>query len=377
MSLFEIRKVEKTGENGVDADTPQIEVITPYHRKYTRDARKIGGRWKNRAWVFPELKRGRVINLIRKHYGIDLSLPYEEALCEISAEAVASNPCEDLKIGAVSIARAFENKRGGKTFVKILIKPEIELIEGDVSSIRKGGDVCIVAHKATFRLMLPKTIAEQGSREWNIKVIKPPCHKTANETDSPSAPDTRAHTEQESILSSSDLKEALRQVARAGLLFTGMHSKDPTGTVWLPGQFDVNLNQGDILMKVYVDEPTEKQYLVEDLVDSGFVAREGVRNACMRAGCTEKTIKAAEFWVTALEISQNCQDAAIHTLTALVDHNDLEYAMESAREGYNAEKKLYDDCPVFAPIVKAIEKEIVANADPAQTQENSGEPPAP
>lgn len=90
-----------------------IRVQSPYNSEFVRDAKRLGGKWRDKQWVFDARDESRVRDLCRRVYGTDGTVSDTVTLRVEWREADAVT-CGAITVGGRTIARAIGRDSGAR-----------------------------------------------------------------------------------------------------------------------------------------------------------------------------------------------------------------------------------------------------------------------
>ncbi|PJJ97046.1 hypothetical protein CO615_10475 [Lysobacteraceae bacterium NML75-0749] len=109
-----------------------VRVIAPYSAAFVEKAKRIGGKWKAKTWVFDTRDEQRVRKLCIEIYGEDGSPTVDRVTLRVTFDARHCVTHGSISIGGRDVARAFGRDSGAK------LGDGVVIIEGGFSS---GGSV--------------------------------------------------------------------------------------------------------------------------------------------------------------------------------------------------------------------------------------------
>lgn len=133
---------------------------TPFHGDFVRGARKLAGRWRGGAWVFPASQEDRVKGLCRKVFGTDGD-PVETVTLRVEFHDRVTAECGSVFLAGRLVARATGRDSGAK------LGEGVVLLEGGIGSggSRQRWTTEIDADTVIEILDVPRPAAEEALRQ--------------------------------------------------------------------------------------------------------------------------------------------------------------------------------------------------------------------
>lgn len=146
----------------------KVEVKTPYHPDFPREAKLLGGKWNNAAWLFDSRDEDRVRELCRKIYGTDGT-----AADLVSVRLTAKTEIAALHSGIFAAGRCVARATGRDSGAKL--GDGVILLSGRVTSggsMKNWRTYVIEGSVVEVRDVPRAAVADIDADDWAVEIVE-------------------------------------------------------------------------------------------------------------------------------------------------------------------------------------------------------------
>lgn len=149
----------------ITVDGKKLYVESPYNAEFPTRARALGGKWKDKRWVFPAHVEQQVRELCVAKYGTDGSVA--PAMVTVRVTLGEDRWCSDLALAGIPVARTFGRDEG------VVLSDGVSLLAGSMSSGGSRKNFRLRWDAGTqVQLEVPETLIERLRKDENVQALE-------------------------------------------------------------------------------------------------------------------------------------------------------------------------------------------------------------